>query len=230
MQVAFFPQPINVDESVISAQFVEVPGISHEAESKLWATYVSKVHEFGKEKLHRFKEMELEVLEVWRGVRAESDKSSDLFTMNVMLQRMQCREPGLSDDQLYRKYLEMKLEHFIKQIELHEACFTAYFKLERKKYNYALKIRGMDRTDIPYTSRYSIENVREFIKELEESTHVYDKNVHRMRINLKSMVSHPIIAQLQDLFVETFKKQKALHLKEIKYYQGLVEQAREATC
>ncbi len=69
-----FAPPLNVDDSVISAQFVEVPGISPEAESKLWASYESKVHEFGKEKLHRFKEMELELLDVWRGVREESDK------------------------------------------------------------------------------------------------------------------------------------------------------------
>lgn len=104
-----FAPPLKVDESVISAQFVEVQEISPEEETKLWAKYESTVHTFGKEKLHRFKEMELEVLEIWKGVKSESNKTADIYTMNVMLQRFQCQEHGLTDDQLYTKYLEMKI-------------------------------------------------------------------------------------------------------------------------
>ncbi len=218
-----FAPPLNVDDSVISAQFVEVPGISPEEESKLWAKYESTVHSFGKEKLNRFKHQECDILSIWQGVKAESDKTSDIYTMNVMLQKFQCQERDLTDEQLYTNYLKMKINDFKTQIELHEKCFNAYFKLERKKYNYGLKNRGYSRTDIPESKRFTASTINKFINELEESKGIYDKNMQRMRINTSSVANHAIIKEMLRLFNQTFEKQKRIHLKEIEYYKELYE-------
>ncbi len=217
-----FPQPLKVD-AIVRAQFVEVHGLSPEDETKLWKKYNSVIDTIGKEKLHRFSEMESALREVWEGVQYESDKTSDMFTMNVMLQRIQCRETGLTDDELYHKYLEMKVSHFKTQIELYEKCFNAFFKLERKKHNYGLKIRGINRTDIPVSSRYSVHDVHQYICELEHTKGIYDKNLHMMDINLNSLISNKYIQQVKQLWIETFEKQKQIHLDEIKYYNKMIE-------
>ncbi len=218
-----FAPPLNVDDSVINAQFVEVQGISPEEETKLWVKYESTVHSFGKEKLNRFKHQECDILTIWQGVKAESDKTSDIYTMNVMLQKFQCQERDLSDEQLYTNFLIMKINHFKKQIELHEKCFIAYFKLERKKYNYGLKVRSENRTDIPVSNRFTASTIKKFIDELEGAKGIYDKNIRRMRINTEPMSSHAIIQEMLRLFIETFEKQKKIHLKEIEYYKELYE-------
>jgi hypothetical protein len=216
-----FDPPVNVDDSVINAQFVEVQGISPEEETKLWVKYESTVHSFGKEKLNRFKHQECDILAIWQGVKAESDKTSDIYTMNVMLQKFQCQERDLSDEQLYTNFLIMKINHLKKQIELHEKCFIAYFKLERKKYNYGLKNRGYSRTDIPVSNRFTASTIKKFIDELEGAKGIYDKNIQRMRINTSSVANHTIIQEMLRLFIETFEKQKKIHLKEIEYYKEL---------
>ncbi len=228
MEIAYFPQPINVSDDVILAQFVEVHGISPEAESKLWTTYVSKVNEFGKEKLRLFKDMECEIIDFWKGIKASSDKSSDIYTMNVMLQKMMCRDKSLTDEEYYSKYLDMKIDHFKKAIELHETCFIAYFALERKKYSYGLKVRGINRLDIPESNRFDERTIQKFIKELEDSKPFYDKNIHRMRINLSSIMSNIYVQRLFELFVETFDKQKKIHDKEIEHYKEIYKQVMKS--
>ncbi len=221
MEIAFFPQPLEVNDDVISAQFVEVQGQSPEAESKLWETYDSKVKEFIKEKVYRFKEFEMNMLDIWNGVKHGSDKSSQHYTMNVMLQKMMGRDKSLSDDEYYNKYLEMKVEHLKKSIELHEECFKAYFKLERKKFNYGLKVRGINRTDIPESKRFTARTVLEFINALEGCKLNYDGNIRRMIINLGPKSSNIYIKQALELFIETVGKQKNIHLNEIEYYKEL---------
>ncbi len=218
-----FTPPLNTSDLAIDDQFVEVTKLDVEEETKLWKKYESIVDTIGKEKLHRFKEMQSEIIEIWKGVRSESDKSSELYTMNVMLQRMQCMDTSLSDDQLYTKYLEMKINHYKKQIELYEKCFNACFKINRRKYNYGLKVRGIDRLDIPENERFTIKTIQKFIQDLENSIEFYEENIRRMRINTSSMSSHIIIQQLLTLFVNTFTKQRRIHLREIEYYQQLYQ-------
>ncbi len=218
-----FTPPLNTSDLAIDDQFVEVTKLDVEEETKLWKKYESIVDTIGKEKLHRFKEMQSEIIEIWKGVRSESNKSSELYTMNVMLQRMQCMDTSLSDDQLYTKYLEMKINHYKKQIELYEKCFNAYFKINRRKYNYGLKVRGIDRLDILENERFTSKTIQKFIQDLENSIEFYEENIRRMRINTSSMSSHIIIQQLLTLFVNTFTKQRRIHQREIEYYQQLYQ-------
>ncbi len=218
-----FPQPLDISDGVIEEQFKEIPGLSLEDEIKLWTKYDSMVDKIGKEKLRIFKELEMDVLGIWEGVRAESNKSTDLYTMNVMLQRMQCAERGISDDQLYSRYLQMKINDLKKVVERYETCFKAFFNINRKRYNYGLKVFGSHRTDIPVDQRFTPETINNFKETLIKTTEIYEKNVRRMRINLSSTISHPIIRQLLDLWIRTFEKQKRINFDEIQYYEQLYQ-------
>ncbi len=222
-----FAPPLNVSNLVIDEQFVEVERLSLDEERKLWKRYEDMVDTVGKEKLHRFKEMELDVIDIWKAVKAETNKTSELYTMNVMLQKVMCGYTDMSDDEVYNKYLEMKINHYSKQIELYEKCFKAYFKINRRRYNYGLKVRGITRSDIPEDKRFTPETILKFIRDLENTTEFYDENIRRMRINTVQMSSHRIIQQLLELFVNTFRKQKRIHNLEIEYYQRLYQMHSE---
>ncbi len=211
-----------ITNELIESQFIEVPNITNHQETANWNKYLDVYEAVAKEKFARYNGVQIALKMIIRWVtmnKSTQDYKSVISTLRITMQSLGSSE--VSESEVYDKYMESLVDIFKGQIKLYEKYFDALNILDRKRFQYALRFRGMDRYDLHFGERFSGQDVLNYLNSMISTTHAFDKSIREMRAGTSAHASNQFVQQAIEIFITSAQNNKAKHVQEITYYKNL---------
>ncbi len=209
-------------QAEINGLFAQNSQPSLELESAQWEKYLKIYNSLHKEKQNRNNAMNQAFTMVIRW--ASMPKTSPEYLQMVEMLKMVHGIAGQSipnDTDSMEVYQKTNMKILKDTIELYKKYSDIIHEVERKKFEYALKFRGLDRLDIPAPERFGKQDVADYLNSMIAIRDSFDNNCQKLREHITRNPNDRVIEQAVNMSIQFFEREKINYLNEVEYYQNL---------
>ncbi len=206
----------------ISGLFAQNVQPNNQLESIQWESYLKVYNSLQIEKFNRNRSFDIAFKMVIRW--ASMSKTSHDYLQMVEMWKMMwmlAGRTGFTEEIGMKEYQKNNIKMLTDTIALYLKYSDAINVVERKKFDYALKFRGLDRLDVPVPERFGKQDVADYLNSMISKRDSFDKNIEYVRGFATKYPDDESVITAVNHMINFFIKEKENFQIEVEYFQNL---------